>query len=188
MFLLFAGCALENKAVVQTTGEINDAEYGVYSQAISGYKFFGETKTMVIQAQTDTGKLPLNDAMWDDISRMLPGLTRDVFGKYTGLNSKQCMLKNKFSTAYECVIRDHDELDRFFSSGVERGWESFYKQYPYAQGIITFSRAAFNRDGTLALVYMEFKSRELAGEGSLYLYKKEGKNWTLVKTVRLWLS
>lgn len=81
-----------------------------------------------------------------------------------------------------------DELKlRLF--GVDTGWwEDFYKRYPDADGITTFSLPGYSQDRASAVVYCAHSSGGLAGEGSLVLLRRVDGTWKVVRRIGLWVS
>ncbi len=68
------------------------------------------------------------------------------------------------------------------------GWDDFYKLYPESQGIISFSKVGFSKDGMQALVFANTARDYENNSGELIiLVKIEGK-WVIQLRECIWVA
>ncbi|MEM7145204.1 MAG: hypothetical protein AAF591_08705 [Verrucomicrobiota bacterium] len=63
------------------------------------------------------------------------------------------------------------------SDKVDLGWDTFYKMFPNASGLITLSRPGFSEDGSIGIIYMGVSGGALAGHGRLYVVERRDGRW-----------
>lgn len=67
-------------------------------------------------------------------------------------------------------------------------WEAFYRRFPGSPGLVTLSRVGFGRDGTSALVRVEYGCGGRCG-GTIYvLLANESGKWRVIRTARSRIS
>jgi len=67
-------------------------------------------------------------------------------------------------------------------------WVELRKRFPESRVVFAVSRVAFNADGTVALVYWQYRCGGECGTGSLTQMNLVDGNWVIVKTLELWFS
>lgn len=92
-------------------------------------------------------------------------------------NRTASILMPKFSTpGRQCVLFCTETAPQDYGSK-EEFWDEFFHKYPGSQGIASVSRVAFNRDGDVALVYVENQRGPLEGQGMLILLARKSEGW-----------
>ncbi|MEE1945649.1 hypothetical protein VRU48_11075 [Pedobacter sp. KR3-3] len=78
-----------------------------------------------------------------------------------------------------------DTISQIFNDR-KKGWDYFYKKI--GRSVSSYSAPIFLRNNTYCLFYNSNGCGWLCGTGRLSLYKKEGKQWKIVKTYCNWIS
>ena len=187
-------------------GELTPAEYDVLSAFIEG-KITG--KKMKERASKDnTVKIAMfnmtnsgdNDLLPDGNGRPIPWIetaksllkkdptlqqaTIDAFRK---ANAQQVSLHRSFHSSLDYDLVDESQLEPIFKKG-GGWWDAYYKQFPRAQGILTFSRVGFNSDGTQALLYYSNRCGGLCGAGKYVVMVKRDGRWSIGTEIEMWVS
>src|SRR5258708_2880582 len=120
-----------------TSDDLADDEYSVYSSLINS-RFVRDrsTKLAVISAHTqfDTTSVPIPKEFESDL---LPKLT------------KPYALNRRFQLRVKYLLLTDAQLDRLINHDLINGWDAYWKTYPKATGLLTFSRVAFNATQTM---------------------------------------
>ena len=113
-------------------------------------------------------------------SLFTPGktLTQDVIDDFVAKNEKSYSLRTDMDLGHDYVLLKENDLAEFFN-GDQNGWEVFREHYPESFGFFSFSRVAFNKDHTIALVYYSHQFSNEGAFGAYYVLKKESGNWVL---------
>jgi hypothetical protein len=93
-------------------------------------------------------------------------------------------LKPQFGDAGYYKLLTQEELDNI-SKG---GWEDFYKKYPEAGGVWTFSRPGYNPARNEAVLSVSHWCGDLCGTGHLYFLTKQNGEWKVQNRLMLWIS
>jgi len=103
-----------------------------------------------------------------------------VIAAYREVNKKTWLLQRKFSAQvpYELVPKAWI-AEIFAKKGIE-GWKDFYSKYPDSGGSISMSAVGFNKDKTLAIVYMGHSCGGLCGGGAYHILRKTDGKWSEV--------
>jgi hypothetical protein len=96
-----------------------------------------------------------------------------------------CELKPQFGDVRTYRIVAQKELDEVFRGG---HWEDFYKKYPQAGGVWTFSRPGYNSARNEAVLYVGHACGSLCGTGHLYFLAKRNDQWIVQNRLMLWIS
>jgi hypothetical protein len=96
-------------------------------------------------------------------------------------------LSQTISTDLPKIWMSRAEEDALFKKHHD-GWADFYKKYPGAGGIMSFSRVGFNERRDPALLYSTIGCGWLCGTGHYLLLKKDGGKWVLLKNAMAWIS
>ena len=67
-----------------------------------------------------------------------------------------------------------------------KSWAYFYKHY--GKNYNSFSAPIFLRNNTLCLFYTQNSCGRLCGSGQIAVFKKEGDEWILFKTICEWIN
>jgi hypothetical protein len=71
---------------------------------------------------------------------------------------------------------------------IEDSWKQFYRTYPGAHGILTFSRVGFNSDKSQAVVYMKYDGNVMSHYGAYFLLVRKGGLWEFQTKKTIWIS
>jgi hypothetical protein len=126
-------------------------------------------KRLVIRSETTTYEMCLRpEAEWEET-------VGSAISDYLRLNEKPWLLQAKLSIdlPYEFMTPAK------FKTTLERGgWDGFYSQYPNSGGLIEFSAVGFNRDKTVAVVYMAHHCGMRCAGGAFHVLEKKDGKWT----------
>ncbi|MFT5220539.1 MAG: hypothetical protein ACI9LO_002124 [Planctomycetota bacterium] len=89
----------------------------------------------------------------------------------------------------DTLLLDQAGYDGFFKHvGLEEGWHKFHQKYPYAKGIVGMSRAGFNRQQDVAIIYYKFGCGPDCGSGWLFKLQRGWLGWEVIEMEHLWAS
>lgn len=71
---------------------------------------------------------------------------------------------------------------------VHLNYKAFYKKYPFSNGFIQFSRIAFTKDNSYALVYMQSAKAGKNGWGDWIVLEKVNGIWAIKDRIPDWIS
>ena len=182
--LLFGGAARALPPFAQS--DIPAEEYAVYSAVIRELYFVGKIKLVVISNPTSRGS---ESKVADYVFEELAPLSHATYDDYLAKNSKQYRLSNSLSLKARYVLVEDRTIKKLFNHwDLDKGWETFYKQYPASKGFFSLSRVGFNPTKDQALVYIGRMCNSRCGEGRLVLMSKRNDTWTVEKEHGLWVS
>lgn len=152
-------------------------DYAVYSAILDDLGYAGE----VVISEYTTIK-PVLDLK--NISSISSNLTQDVIEDFEKKNKKTQKLADEFTSEVQVIIlNENDQAELFHKS--RYGWEKFYKKYPNAVDLTSFSRVGFNREKTQALVYSSNRCGfQCEGEMVAFL-EKENDKWIVRQNMGL---
>ena len=107
---------------------------------------------------------------------------------YAAKNKTGAAIEERFSLSVDYVLLGDDDFDRMFSAEDRGGWDRFYRKYPKSAGHIQLSRPGFNKDKTLALVYIGNQRNWLAGTGEYIVLEKIDGAWKIKNREMIWIS
>jgi hypothetical protein len=116
-----------------------------------------------------------------------PALQQATIDSFRKANVDQAVVHRSFRPPIDYELVDSAQLDSFFKKNGGY-WPAYYKQYPGASGIVTWSRAGFNADGTQALFYVGYRCGELCGTGRYVVMEKKNGNWVTGTDIAVWVS
>jgi hypothetical protein len=103
---------------------------------------------------------------------------REAFDGYRQANSQRWTLRPamQFDRSFEMITKK--EIDNFFRVGPP-GWQHFYQHHPNSGGYVEVSAIGFNREHTVALVYVGNSCGGQCGDWTYHLLQRDrhGK-WT----------
>jgi hypothetical protein len=108
-------------------------------------------------------------------------------------NAESSELLTTFTLPVPYSVESAETLRKFFvnpASGEENseGWHEFYKHYPGAPGIISFTRAGFDAEKDQTLGYVRSQGGFGGGSGRFFALSNRDHTWTIEKEIILWLS
>jgi hypothetical protein len=181
--VIFASCS-------QAASETD--EYAVYSAVIYQRAAAGgldAISPVVIQDQTATDyylNAYLSEAI-EELKQSPPLLEQETVESFRNGNRQAHPLKNLFELPFRTILISPGAVEVYFGN-VGLRWQAFYRRYPGAQGLVTLSKAGFNRSMNQALVYRAFTCGDTCGYGSLVFLVKEGGVWKIKGTAGQWIS
>jgi hypothetical protein len=189
---LYVSAQNNEKAVIQ-----DSEEYAVYSALLNTEYASANVKRFVITRETDSRTThPFRGFIggWAPSGAKRPETEPATKSDFDGKNDKSCLLDRRFAdlkTQYDLVTSD--ELHGIFVLDAdghvnEESWAPFYKRYPGAAGILTFSRVGFNSKKHQALVYVAIQRGLLGGSARFFVLAKINKTWEVRKQVVVGLS
>jgi hypothetical protein len=185
--LTLCGCSSEDDNTTTTDATLDVEEHVVYRDILA-QKY--PASSYVIRAETDADATPGSstelDALLSSVASNCPTLSADTASSYRARNDAAHTVPTNMSLASPYVTVTSEQLNQIFSSN--GGWETFRAQYPNASGIITLSRVGFNAKPDQALVYVGHTLDYLAGEGMVYVMRKEGSAWLVTCQSPTWIS
>ncbi|HET9791106.1 MAG TPA: hypothetical protein VFR08_07375 [Candidatus Angelobacter sp.] len=116
-----------------------------------------------------------------------PTLQQATIDAFRKANAQQVSLHRSFHSSLDYELVDESQLEPIFKKG-GGWWDAYYKQFPRAQGILTFSRVGFNSDGTQALLYYSNRCGGLCGAGKYVVMVKHDGRWSIGTEIEMWVS
>lgn len=173
----FSACAAQETEPLAGYGPDSD-EYSVYSDLINSKYIGGGVGLMVVEDQTNAESSAFGQ---------LRGVDGELIEDYQAKNKMAYRLDRLFDlrVGYE-LISEEDARD-IIESDPEVGWDTFYSTYPDSQGMLSLSRAGFNKNRTQALVYACNHAGANAIEGNYYLLTKNGDAWVVKNVFEAWI-
>jgi hypothetical protein len=148
----------------------------------------------VIMAKTDINDVgPSTLDQWqqyDYMKRQFPELDPSTLRSFGIRNAKAAQLLAKEFHDLTVVLLSRREIRKLFprSALLTASWEGFYRRFPHAQGVLTFSCVGFSDDRRQALLYYGNQWDGLAGTGELLLLTWDGGRWVIARRMNVWVS
>lgn len=180
---------LISSTACRKTPTVQSAEYDALSAFINGK--FGSQKgitRIVISSIPESdqdginARFPLSTEALQTKATVLQKTTIDSF---RSVNTDQALFQRSFHVALDYELADSSQLASLFKNG---GWPAFYKRFPGATGILTFSRVGLNSNGTQALFVVSSQCGELCGSGYYVIMETRDDRWITVKEIQAWMS
>ena len=122
---------------------------------------------------------------WGFRSNSKAAPSHDTVADFERKARSSCALKPEYGDAMHYKLISKEELDKAFHEG---GWSDFYKKYPDAGGVWTFSRPGYNSARNEAVLSVSHACGELCGTGHLYFLTKRDGQWKVQNRLMLWIS
>jgi hypothetical protein len=164
-------------------GAVPADEYEVLSALLETFAG-GDIKMLVIADHTVTYGAGDDSAAVASRLDIPAALVED----YSAKNKDEAPLENRFTFSVDYVLLSDEDFERIFSAPEHGGWDMFYRKFPNSAGHIQISRPGFNKDKTLALVYVGNQRHWLAGVGEYVVLEKINGAWTIRKRDMVWIS
>jgi hypothetical protein len=116
-----------------------------------------------------------------------PALQQTTLDAFQQANTQQASLRRSFRLPIEYELVNSAQLESIFKNHGD-GWLIFYRRFPGAQGVLTFSRAGFSADGTQALFYWSNSCGGLCGGSMFVVLEKRGGRWEIAQELEKRLS
>jgi len=147
--------------------------YEVYSAILPSDWTWRDAKanTLVIQSKARAYKMCVNPE--GESKEIL----KDAISSYVELSKKSWLLQRFFNMEKPYELISSEEWKSTFERG---SWEKFYERYPNSRGYIDLSPVGFNKEKTVAIVYMGHHCGNLCGGGTFYVLQKKDGKWGLL--------
>jgi len=192
--LAVLSCEKDDKKIkpefpLEQPDKISDEDYDIYSLVINELY---SSERIVIKQKTETeiyfnNKNPNYNEYFID---MYPDYDSSLVQTHEELNKNSSYLGNQFkSSTKEISLMSTDELYYIFNSqNIDSDWNEFYKDYKNSNGIISFTRIAYNEDRSQAIFEIWRIYASLGGDGYIVYLKKVNGNWTIIDVNGTWAA
>lgn len=187
-----SGIVLSDRARGEISQTVSGEEYKIYSVALKHLKSKRSGAAPVIEIKTgvDKDSKDFNDLERRGFGHFIEKINHEAKWSFLIKNEKSSTLENKFPNELNYTFITKEQLIKDFEyefDGV-MNWDLFCKKYPKTDGIYTFSRVGFSKDGNEALVFVTFWCYYACGAGNYYIMKKENGEWKIVDEIMTWIS
>lgn len=178
----------ETKAKCQLTSE----DYAVYAALVEGLGGPEDPEEAWTGKQVfvqDVTGAPLDMKShwggWGFRSKSKAAPSHDTVLDFEKKARSSCVLNPQSGDATRYKLISKEELDKAFNRG---DWQGFYKKYPDAGGVWTFSRPGYNSARNESVLSVSHWCGSLCGTGHLYLLAKRNGQWKVRNRLMLWIS
>jgi len=150
-----------------------DEAYRVYSVLLPHEESYGFAKgTVVIQQETVSDQHAAGACLTAEAAEKF----KDAISDFDRADGKPLILQRQFALQkpYQLVSSAAIKLS-FKEQGAD--WDGFYKSHPGSGGFLVLSAVGFNKDKTLAIVYVGSACGNLGGRWGFHLLEKVGGMW-----------
>jgi hypothetical protein len=178
----------QTKAKCQLTLE----DYAVYAALVDGLggpedpEEAWKEKQVFVQDVTGADRdLRSHWGRWGFRSKSKAAPGHDTVVDFERKARSSCALKPQSGDAMRYKLISKEELDKAFNGGDRQG---FYKKYPDAGGVWTFSRPGYNSARNEAVLSVSHWCGSLCGTGHLYFLARQNGQWKVRNRLMLWIS
>ena len=173
---------------LKQSDQIPDEIYDIYSLVIN--EKYSSKKIVIVQATKTSIDLNYENNFYDYLIKNYQDFDTSLVQIHEDLNENSVNFGEKFhSNTKEIILISSDELSYIFDSqDLNADWKEFYNDYDNSNGIIRFSRIAFNENKTQAIFEIGHSYASLGVEGSIIYLKKKNNIWTIIKIIPTWIS
>lgn len=166
-----------------TPSDIDSINYEVYSTLVNNRVGI----TVVEQKVTGSDVVKYYK---EDFMQLYPDFDTTMVKNSLLLENTTVYLGPYFKTTNTVVkLLPDEELSYYFDNPENiDGWDKFYEDYEGADGILSFSRIAFNDAKTQAVFATGFGYGWSGGDGSLILMVKENGKWKVKASISTWIA
>jgi hypothetical protein len=151
-------------------------EYAVYAAVLNSKYANKNTKQILIMDQTRVNGPKLLQQDLSFIQENTP-LAPELVDSFLERNQQPHPLKPVLDLNLEYQLLTREEVDKLRLLDEASNWKLFYQEYPDTVGFLHLSRVGFNKDLSLALVYLEQYHYEQPIVGSYYLMTRLDGRW-----------
>lgn len=191
--LLVPGCEKENKEekpefTLKEPDQIPEEEYNIYALVID--ERYSSEKIVIAQHTTTRFDLTYQAPFYDLLLDSFPDFDTSLVQIHKELNEEAINFGNAFkSETKQITVISSEELSYIFDShDVEKDWDEFFNDYEGSNGVIRFTRIAFNEDKTQSIFEMGRQYAGLGGFGSIVYLTKQEDGWIIEKIIITWIS
>jgi len=128
---------------------------------------------------------------WEETAESLrkkaPTLNQATIESFRKANYQQASVHRSFRSPIDYELVTLAQLEPIFCKNCGF-WPEYYKRFPGASGIVTWSRVGFNSDGSQALFYESYRCGGLCGAGRYMVMEKKNGNWMIGADIVVWVS
>lgn len=176
---------------ISSQQDVGEEEYRVYSDYLNGLTKKDLGKLVPIDGHTLS--LDYSGSYWGEVSSKLKKefvhLSQETLDDFyqKDKNGPKLLVTARFNIKVKHVLlRDPaNEIREDYITKGERGWKNFYRKYPGATGLVTFSRVGFNRSVDEALVHVVAQSGLTSGASFFALLRKQKGVWRIISTLTM---
>ena len=193
LMVFIAGYAYSQTPKGKST-EVSQSEYEIFSSFIA-HSFGGKDVTervgfpvsqIIIVDRTEYDESEVEeDLPWKKMRKLLrkqvPSLQLATIESFREANLRQSALQQRFDLPLPYQLVAESTLHSILHDVGD--WPKYYKQYPGAQGILTFSRVGFSQDGAQGLFYVSNGCGGLCATDSFVVAQRRNTKWTVLKEV-----
>lgn len=181
VFLAILLCCLINASA---QSQISAEEYKVYGDWLKGWVIITETRQVLIMDSTGVAPGDFED-MPKHRRKKFTRLDRSTLKDYRLKNREAVALQNKFNIATDVRFLTFDEFQFFLESYAAA--ETFAKEFG-ADDRITLSRVGFSKNGTQALLHVNYKSNVIRhfDRGYYFVLSKAKDKWAVKQWGKSW--
>jgi len=141
----------------------------------------------MIYCRTRTGTLFLGRKQRNPSERKPPALKQTTIDSFRKANSQQASVHLSIRSPIDYELVTSAQLEPIFCKHCGF-WPEYYKRFPGASGIVTWSRVGFNSDGTQALFYESYRCGDLCGTGRYMVMEEKNGSWMIGSDIVVWVS
>jgi hypothetical protein len=198
LLVVFAACLSPQSSSQQTPRkpkakcELTPEDYAVYAALVNGLggpedpeESWKGKQVLVADVTAASRDTKSHWGGWGFRSNSKAAPSHDTIADFERKARSSCALKPEYGDAMHYKLISKEELDKAFKEG---GWSDFYKKYPDAGGVWTFSRPGYNSARNEAVLSVSHACGELCGTGHLYFLTKLDGQWKVQNRLMLWIS
>jgi hypothetical protein len=123
----------------------------------------------------------------ESLREKAPILQRATTDSFLQANFQQAFVHRSIRSPIDYQLVTSAELEPIFCKHCGF-WPEYYKRFPGATGIVTWSRVGFNSDGTQALFFENYRCSGLCGTGRYVVMEKKNGIWVITTDIVAWVS
>jgi hypothetical protein len=167
---------------------MDERAHGLLPQVLRDYEV---PAGQVVQAKTGRQTAQGEAVNRDYLKKHFPDASTEMIDAFLVANRARRPVVQVYGPVDGAKLLSDDALGRFFakgSGGATDGWKLFREAHPESAGIMELSCPAFSADGSEALICVGQQFHWLAGEGTYWLYRKDGSTWKKARAAGAWIS
>ncbi len=123
----------------------------------------------------------------ESLRQKAPALKQATIDSFRKANFQQASVHRSIRSPIDYELVTPAQLEPIFCKHCGF-WPEYYKRFPGASGIVTWSRVGFNSDGTQALFYESYRCGDLCGTGRYMVMEKKNGSWMIGADIVVWVS
>ena len=153
------------------------------------HKTGGITQLVIWDSTQTFGREILAPGVFRELYR-LPEVDSAVVKDFKSRNLESRSLKYlpTLGLKFPIVLATPETLRGLPRQDPDKYWSEFYKRYPGASGLISFSAIGYTADGNIALLMVGQGCGSLCGAGHNVVAKRQGGRWRLIAIQQTWVS